>query len=197
MTAPAPPTKQDLRKRMRERRATLTVNARALASSQIRDKILTFCQEKSLKSLGIYLATPLEPAMDDLITRMQQLGVEMYAPHFQDASEPFYLLTPGGDNIAATAYHALQLRAPVEFANGKSAQANALDAILVPGLAFDLDGNRLGQGGGWYDRALAEGQNSLKIGVAFDCQVQETHIPHESHDQKMDYLVTESRFIQY
>ena len=64
---------------------------------------------------------------------------------------------------------------------------------LVPGIAFDRSGNRLGRGKGFYDRLL-EGADGVKIGVAYDCQIADA-IPSDIHDVSMDYVVTESQII--
>lgn len=64
---------------------------------------------------------------------------------------------------------------------------------LVPGIAFDRSGNRLGRGKGFYDRLL-EGADGVKIGVAYDCQIADS-IPSDIHDVSMDYVVTESQII--
>ena len=71
-----------------------------------------------------------------------------------------------------------------------------MSAVFLPGLAFDLAGNRLGQGGGWYDRALEKLPNSvLRVGVCFDFQIVE-NIPQETHDQRVSIIVTERRTIR-
>jgi len=62
------------------------------------------------------------------------------------------------------------------------------DIILVPGLAFDRSGQRLGRGGGYYDRLL-EGFEGLRVGVCFEELVRE-RIPVESHDEGVDFLAT-------
>lgn len=64
---------------------------------------------------------------------------------------------------------------------------------LVPGLAFDQTGNRLGRGRGYYDRLLT-GATGSKIGVAFDCQLLAA-IPTHPHDVRMDVVVTETRVV--
>jgi len=64
---------------------------------------------------------------------------------------------------------------------------------LVPGVAFALDGMRLGRGGGYYDRLL-QGTDAIKIGVAFNCQIGDS-LPSQPHDIHMDYLLTETRII--
>jgi len=65
-----------------------------------------------------------------------------------------------------------------------------LDLVIVPGLAFDYQKNRLGRGAGFYDRFLKKVEKT-KIGVAFDFQVLES-LPYLSHDEKVDILVTET-----
>ena len=73
------------------------------------------------------------------------------------------------------------------------APAFAPAAVLVPVLAFDAEGFRLGYGGGYYDRTLAELRNRgdvLAIGIAYAGQETEP-LPREPHDQKLDMVVTE------
>lgn len=62
------------------------------------------------------------------------------------------------------------------------------DLILVPGLAFDRDGRRLGRGKGYYDRLL-ECFEGVRVGVCFEEQVINA-VPADPHDQRMDFLVT-------
>lgn len=72
------------------------------------------------------------------------------------------------------------------------------DVLLVPLLAFDLHGNRLGMGGGYYDTTIAHyrASNPLKtIGLAYDCQEIE-FLPTQTEDQSLDYIVTPTRVIR-
>lgn len=69
------------------------------------------------------------------------------------------------------------------------------DVVLMPVLAFDYDRNRIGFGGGWYDRFLAFQSDSKKIGLAFHCQ-RVGSIPAQSHDVPMDIIVTERYVIK-
>ncbi|MGG1662810.1 5-formyltetrahydrofolate cyclo-ligase [Brevibacillus sp. NRS-1366] len=69
-----------------------------------------------------------------------------------------------------------------------------LDTVLVPGVAFDRHGGRMGYGGGYYDRFLAAlGQHPFLLGVGFSMQVVD-HVPLEPHDIPLDALVTEEGF---
>lgn len=80
-----------------------------------------------------------------------------------------------------------------------------LDLILVPGIAFDASGNRLGRGGGFYDRLLLQ-YNAVRAGICFDFQclpvlsdegVKVEKIPAEAHDCMMDLLITESKILKF
>lgn len=70
-----------------------------------------------------------------------------------------------------------------------------VQVAIIPAVAFDLSGNRLGRGRGYYDRFLS-GSNILKVGVGFDCQLFAS-IPAEPHDVKMDFIVTPSKFLSF
>lgn len=64
--------------------------------------------------------------------------------------------------------------------------------ILIPGLVFDHQKNRMGYGKGYYDRYMANVPDAVKVGVAYEMQLLET-IPTDSYDIPMDYLITEER----
>ncbi len=72
------------------------------------------------------------------------------------------------------------------------------DILLIPGIAFDTQKRRIGYGKGHFDKFLSHakksGYNPLKIGISFDFQLQQS-LPHEAHDQDMDYIITESTII--
>jgi 5-formyltetrahydrofolate cyclo-ligase len=68
------------------------------------------------------------------------------------------------------------------------------DLVLVPGVAFDLSGNRLGRGKGFYDRLLAK-ISGVKCGVGYDFQLLEK-IPAEPHDAKVDFILTPARCVK-
>lgn len=71
-----------------------------------------------------------------------------------------------------------------------------VEVAIIPGLAFDIRGGRLGYGAGIYDRLLTKfRQGTLRIALAFDCQVQREPLPQEPTDIPVDYIVTESHWI--
>lgn len=69
-----------------------------------------------------------------------------------------------------------------------------VDLIIIPGLAFDINGNRLGYGGGFYDRFLSKYPNSKRVALCYDFQVFD-EIPHEFFDEKVDLIISEEKII--
>ena len=76
------------------------------------------------------------------------------------------------------------------FEDGRPCCISDIDLFLVPGLAFDRMGRRLGRGGGHYDRALAKARG-LKVGLAGSYQIWSEDLPEEAHDIRMDAVSTE------
>ncbi len=76
-----------------------------------------------------------------------------------------------------------------------SVDAGEIDLIVVPGLAFDINCNRLGRGKGFYDRFLPFCKNAVKIGLAFDFQIIDS-VPVLSNDVRLDMIVTETKILK-
>lgn len=75
-------------------------------------------------------------------------------------------------------------------------EKSEIDLVIVPAVAYDVYGYRLGYGGGFYDRFLQTLRKDAKtIGIAFELQIFD-EIPKEEHDAKLDYIVTEKRLIK-
>ena len=75
----------------------------------------------------------------------------------------------------------------------KDVQIDDIDLIIVPGVAFDLNGNRMGHGKGYYDKLL-EKTKAITVGLAFEFQLVEK-IPTELHDKPVDIIITEKQII--
>lgn len=71
-----------------------------------------------------------------------------------------------------------------------------LDLIIVPGVAFDRNGNRIGYGGGYYDRYFSNLNSAIKkVALAYDMQVVK-YLVSEEHDMKVDFIITEKEIIE-
>ena len=171
--------KRHLRQQMRTWRAAMPLDERIAAATQIEKRLSELCLQQSWTHVAVYLATDEEANLDGFITWLLQRGIPVYAPRIQG-------FAPLND-LANVAIGDFGVREPKD-------EIIALPddvTFLVPGLAFDKEGGRLGFGGGWYDRALAGFPHSCKIGIAFDCQIVDK-VPREAHDVKMDAIVTSS-----
>jgi 5-formyltetrahydrofolate cyclo-ligase len=74
--------------------------------------------------------------------------------------------------------------------------AKNIDIVIVPAVAYDTNGYRLGYGGGYYDRFLESLRDDcITIGIAFEIQVFDK-VPKEDHDAKLNYIITEKRIIK-
>lgn len=102
-----------------------------------------------------------------------------------------------GDSLLLRQYTGPQcLQAGPQFGIGEPtgplyAHTHSVEMIVVPGVAFDRNGNRMGRGRGFYDRLLKSTPHAYKVGVAFDFQMFPS-IPMEAFDVPMDCVVTET-----
>lgn len=79
--------------------------------------------------------------------------------------------------------------------SGETVPIQSIDGCVVPGIAYDKKGTRLGRGGGFFDRFLMNFKG-LKLGVAFDEGLTEETLPRESHDQIMDIVISPKNWIE-
>lgn len=105
-----------------------------------------------------------------------------------------YLPRVSGDDIEVIKYEPGTLRKGsfniLEPTNDEVINPSILDLVIVPGVAFDREGNRCGRGKGYYDRFLNQ-TDAVTIAVCFDCQLVD-HLPTEPHDIPAQYIVTSS-----
>ncbi len=168
------------------------------ASEKIAENLQVFIENSPQKfqRVAIFLATPREPNIDDFARWLQARGVLALAPHSGENEKPFVEIDENWSNIS---HNVRGWREP-EYSDAPQFSkqhfcANEIDLILVPALAFDQTGARLGQGGGWYDRALENlPARILTIGIAFDFQIVD-FVPREAHDQTVAKIVTDKRIL--
>ena len=179
--------KSDLRAEMRKVRRHLDADSRIGASQLIVDKVHNIIVDNAAINVGLYLATTFEVNLDLLIDQCNFDKRIIYLPHLADSQIAFRKFT-SWDQIEIGP---LNLRHPAS--QSSDLPMKSFDMIVLPGLAFDRCGNRLGQGGGWYDRALnhlqKEENKPLLMGVCFDEQLVEK-VPCEQFDVRMDIVVT-------
>lgn len=154
-------TKDELRAELLARRRALSGGEVEAASRAIAERVLAAVEWPSVRTLHVYTTVA---AWGEVDTAPLVAAVQALWP------------------AVSIAHPGVGRDEPVPSA--------PFDAIVVPVVGFDRDGNRLGLGGGWYDRFLAGQPGARKIGVAYEWALVGDGIPVEPHDVRLDLVVT-------
>lgn len=138
--------------------------------------------------IGLYHATTSEAPTAGYARFFQESGHTLALPRFADESSPMHFAA----FIDAFEETDLQAGAFGMMQPAPDAQELTPDVLFAPLVGFTERGERLGQGGGHYDRYLAEHPKTLAIGLAWDVQLCE-HLPTEPHDMPLKAIVTPTR----
>ncbi len=177
--------KQRLRDEMRGILRTLLPSDRESLSARIVAALRAWPLWQSAASLSAFAALPGEPDIlspwpDGKLLSLPRVEAGSIAMHLVRSP---YELDPGKFGILEPS-----IQAP--------ASEGPWDLILVPGLAFDRCGGRLGRGRGYYDRFLAQHPETVRVGICFDEQVVQ-ELPLEPHDLRLNALVTPSGILHF
>ncbi len=180
-------TKEEWRQLLSEARRALEAPVRAAHSRVIAARVAARPEFASSDALLLYVPIGAETDATALVRDGQRSGKAMYRPD-AEGSEPRWLRYRPADDDVHLAHDG---GSPITIPRA------AEILVVVPGLGFDLEGVRLGRGGGFYDRALANlrGATSVfAVGIAFEAQVTQ-RLPYDAWDQRVDLIVTEQRCI--
>ena len=163
----------------------MTPDARAEKSVRLCAAIAESPAWRAARTVAIFAPQPREPDVE--LLWMHGDGKTFAYPRVTEDRLDLFRVT----SLHELAPGAFGVREPAARMENAS-DPGMLDLILVPGVAFTRDGERLGRGGGFYDRLLASlPAHTCKIGVCFDSQLLH-ELPVETHDQRVDFLATES-----
>ncbi len=178
-------SKAEIRLRLRARRALVSVEESAAAGAAIAARLAAMPAFFDARTVGCYLSLEQEVATATLLRLCREQGQAVVVPAF-DRDRRIYDWTRLAPD-AALGWGPMRVPQPAAPA---WITAATLDLVLVPGVAFDLAGNRIGHGAGHYDRLLAAARpDCVKVGVAFAWQILPS-VPSASHDVRMDWLLT-------
>jgi 5-formyltetrahydrofolate cyclo-ligase len=170
--------KAELRAQVLARRSALPADQRSAAGTLIRDAVLAEPQVQMAGTIAAYYSIGAEPGTHGLVFALWKRGSYVLLPVLRPDGDLDWASYEGPDSMVPGPRGLLE---PGEPARGVDAVARA-DAVLVPALAVDGAGRRLGRGGGSYDRALARvGPLVPLIALVYDDELVE-HVPAESHD---------------
>jgi 5-formyltetrahydrofolate cyclo-ligase len=182
--------KNRLREQMRARRRQLDPLRKAAVSQAIVSRLEALPVFQQAQVIHTYVAWRHEVDNHELIRRLLQAGRRVAVPKVEPATHQLrHYFIAGFSELKKGAFDILE--PPAE--QNRLAAPEQFGLVLVPGLAFDRTGNRLGMGEGYYDRFLAQ-VRAPKIALAFDFQIV-AQIPAEPHDQRVDVIVAENEMI--
>ncbi|HEU5123929.1 MAG TPA: 5-formyltetrahydrofolate cyclo-ligase [Verrucomicrobiae bacterium] len=184
-------TKAVIRKEVRELVRTLPPEQRASASRQACALLEQQAVWQNAKSIFFYAPLAEELDLWPLVQDSLSAGKIVCLPRFDSATNR-YIACQVQSIAADIAIGKFGVREPGESC--VMVPLNRLDLILVPGVAFNLRGHRLGRGKGFYDQLLVDA-GGIKCGVAFDEQII-TEIPVEPHDVLVNCILTPTRWIE-
>lgn len=174
--------KQELRARMRQLKKEMTAEQRLQWSSSACDRIVRLPQWREARVVMLYSALPDEVDVSALIKQAWQEGKHVLLPKVTGDAE-MEVQTVGPDTPFTAGAFGISEPMGVKFQD-----FSAIDLAIVPGMAFDVRGNRLGRGKGYYDRFLPLLARAYRLGVCFPFQYLE-EVPAESTDCRMDSVV--------
>lgn len=180
-------SKAEIRKTLLEKRRHLSDDFIRTASGKIAKNIINSEILKNASNVLIYLPINGEVDTLELLNVFRKRQVNVFLPAFMDG---------------AWTISGYKRDDEIENVFGKMPQPKnlvkvdtvALDLIIMPGVAFDKKGSRLGMGVGAYDRLL-QSSIATKVGLAYEFQIVDT-IETEPHDVSVNYVVTEKRILK-
>lgn len=173
--------KKTLRRQMRQRRTQLDPLSKSTYDAWICRQLWKRIEEADMQTVHCYLPMRAEINIRPLIERLLQAKIRVVTPKSLPRRELQHFILESLDRVEAGVF------GTTFPAKGKEYTGD-YDLIIVPGLAFDERGNRLGYGGGYYDNFLIQHPTALKLGIFYPFQRVE-QLPLEAHDCPLDDIL--------
>ncbi|MCD8020244.1 MAG: 5-formyltetrahydrofolate cyclo-ligase [Clostridiales bacterium] len=179
--------KEVLRKEMRKKRDSLTMDQICEQSNRCLDQLKGLLEFQKAEWIYSYMAIGSEVDTILMISEFIRMGKQVAVPKVEKDVIVFYEI----QSIKDCKPGLFGILEPVSY----KAPAEDPGLILLPGLAFDKAGNRLGYGGGYYDKYLKAHPDFSSVALAFELQLLDD-VPCEKHDKQVEYIVTPDRIIK-
>ncbi|VTR78698.1 5-formyltetrahydrofolate cyclo-ligase [Cellulomonas hominis] len=188
--------KDEFRALLRAARQARSPRRRAEAAQALMAVVETIPVLEDARCVAVYAARPTEPDTGPLLDALDARGVEVLLPVLGAGLQREWARYAGREDLLQRAPG--RPPEPSTPSLGADALAKA-DVIVAPALAVDTSGTRLGQGGGWYDRALAHARPGTPvIAVVFAEELYDATVrplPRQPHDRTVDMVATPERWL--
>lgn len=177
--------KRSMRLAFKARRNALTDETCYTWAEALSSHLWALPEVQQAHRIMAYLAMPKEANVDSFIAKALEEGKEVYVPFCVTSSEMVAVRLYSLEDIEEGAWH---IRIPKEPHH--RLEPENLDLLLVPGVAFDATGGRLGMGAGYYDRFMHALPQKARIGIAWSVQLSDEGVPMDVHDERVGAIVT-------
>lgn len=177
--------KSELRKKHRNIRNSINEFERERKANIITDYLFELNDVKTSKTVFIYYAYGREVATDLIISKLLEHGKTVLIPKCDTNTETMIpVIYDANSDFVDNIYGIKEINNSVEYSDD-------IDVAIVPGVTFDIYGNRLGQGKGYYDKFFVN-RNLYKIGICYSENLSGEELPHTNNDIAMDCIVSDS-----
>lgn len=184
--------KKQMRETVLARRDAMLPTTRATASHAIIEKVCALPNYQKANVVLIYMGFGSEIETQTLCERILADAKVAVLPRVDRTSQSLILHVVR--NMSELATSKWGIREP--RSDAPSMPINAIEFMLMPGVAFDRSGNRLGYGRGYYDQLLSTASPALaRVAAGFSCQIVDA-VPAGPNDQKIDMIITENEIIK-
>lgn len=179
--------KKELREKFLKARMELSLEEIEEKSNKIMANLFSLEEFQKAKTVMFYVDAKNEVKTRDAITRALSQGKRVAVPKVKKGFGLLAMEIKGLDELSPGAFGIL------EPDGEEGISPKEIDLVVVPGVAFDKNCNRMGYGKGYYDNFLPGLRPEVKkVAVAFEMQIAD-NLPTDEHDMKMDMIITESR----
>ncbi|MBA2117254.1 5-formyltetrahydrofolate cyclo-ligase [Bremerella alba] len=187
-----PSDKNDIRREAIARRQALDDGSQR--SEAIQHRLLTEFPIREGSNWLVYVSVRNEVKTMGILEEVLRVKGQVVVPYCLSNNElGLFLLT----DLQQLEHGSFGIKEPLAaLRSERSVPSETLDTVVMPGVAFDRRGNRIGYGKGYFDRLLKTlSGDCIKVGLAYDCQIY-PKIPSEAHDLPVDHLITETQMIR-
>jgi len=186
-----------LRKQLRHQRRAVSPFAQKQAQQQVLNQLLRLKAFQHSKKIGVYLHAFGEIQTRHIIEYCFKQHKEVYLPMICTMNKQLHWvkITQQQYRNNRFSHHPLGMKEPMA---NRGLHVSTLDFLIMPLLACDIYGTRIGMGGGFYDKTLARaGKKPFRLGIAHDFQLIQQRLHRETWDQPLDALITPSKYLHF
>jgi 5-formyltetrahydrofolate cyclo-ligase len=184
--------KASLRKEILAKRSRIPPEVRKTKDGKIQKRLFGVEEFKAAKTLFFFASFRSEVDTFGMIRNTLAGGRRVVLPRVEGKNLKLYEIK-GLDELVSGC---MNIPEPSVLTDDRKVTINDVDVVVIPGAAFDERGNRIGYGGGFYDKLLAELRKPIPIiAPTYEEQVIES-VPTDAHDKKVSIIVTDCRLIR-